>query len=169
MNIPASNIMPANTIDHGIKKSNPNTGRLAAMLNLVENSLVTVSTYSQLITSVTASAAKVCDALGLNKLVKGLTWVGNTMGQVAQLGKNAADVAQLFDKGAKIAEYGISTLLYEVMILLKGQALPIMDCWINKVIDAGEKVTMGEALESLMECIINNKEINLLFKGITTA
>ncbi len=169
MNIPASNIMPVTTIVHGAEKSNPGTGRLVAMLNSVENSLVTLSTFSPLIMSVTASAAKLCDALGLNNLVKGLTWAGNTMGQVAQLGKNAADVMQLFDNFTKIAQYGISTLLYEVMVLLKGQALPIMDCWINKVIDAGENVTMTEAFESLMECIINNKEINLLFKEIATA
>lgn len=169
MNIPASHFMPAVTIGRHVDGASFPTGRLADQLNSVKNSPDTASGSSSLIASLSASAAKVWGALGMNRLVNGLAWVGNAMGYAAQLGKSAGSVAELFDNGAKIAQYGISALLHDVMVLLKDQALPILDCWVNKVIDAGESVTLGEAFKALIDCIINNKEINQLFKDILTA
>ncbi len=173
MTIPVTYSVTATQPVVGNDVSNVDTGKLATMLGSVKNSPENISTSASLTSSISASAGKLFVALGFDKLVQGLTWVGNRAGNMAQITQFTAEAAQRLHDGAKIVKYGmehgIKGLLYEVLVLLKDQAPPILESWIGKVYEAGENVTLGEVMKSLMDCIINNKEISGLFKGIIAA
>ncbi len=169
-------------IDYSVAKTSPavhsgatgaDTGNLAAKLDAVKNSPDNVSTFS-LTSSLSASAANLSTRLGLDKLINGLTWIGsltsNSMSKVVHFSQYAADTMQIMHDGAKIVQYGVEHgirgLLSEIMVLLKDQALPIVDSWVGQVYEAGEHVTLTQVLKILMECIANNKGIKGLFKEI---
>ena len=169
MTIQASYSMPATSLAVCNAATGGNSSDLSARFKSVGNSSDNVLTPPSLMKSISDSAAKLWDLLGLKKLGEGLTWVSNAAGGGAQLSQYAVNVAQMAHSGVKIVQYGVKGLVYEVMMLLKDQALPILECWVNKVCEAGENVTLSQVLKSLMECIQDNKEIRQLFKNITAA
>ncbi|TKI07136.1 hypothetical protein [Martelella alba] len=167
MNIETSRFIPSSTIPTSPVQSGTGPSRLSSMLASVKNSSETLGKLANLVSAATSSASKLCGALGLSSLVKGLTWVGNAVSYAPQLGKHINNAIQIWETGAKIMQHGISSLLRELASLMKSEAFPIIKCWINTVIDAGENVTASQALKLLLDCIINNGEISRLFRDAT--
>lgn len=166
MNIETRTLMPVSSVGRNDNEYQPYIDRLGSLSTSVKNTTETVSRLTPLMTSAASSASKLCEAVGLFSLVRGLTWAGNMASYIPQLGRHVNEAVQIGNIGVKIMQHGISTLLSELLSLMKSQAFPIMNCWVSKVIDAGENVTMGEAFKLLMSCIMDDKEIGQLFKDI---
>ncbi|XBS69596.1 hypothetical protein ABK905_25230 [Acerihabitans sp. KWT182] len=161
----SANITARDNVESG------NNGKLTDALNSVKNSADNASAPSG--TSVSGPFAKICDMLGLNKLMEGLTWVGNRAGdavvKVAQLSQYAANAAQMVHDGAKVVQYGLEhgfkNLLFEVLVLFKDQFATILETWTDRVYKAGENVTFSMGVQFFLESVYNH----VLKNGVQTA
>lgn len=162
MNIPNSNVISVGALDHHVSEVKAEPGKWTQLLNAVKNSADNFSSLRPQVTSFTQSATRLCEALGMSKMIKGLAWVGNAYKYAEQAHRKAADIAQVVKTGMNIAQYGVTNLGHSIASSLKRQAVPIVKCTLGNIIEAGPDVTKGQALSGLMKCIIANPEIDQL-------
>ncbi|NDL64536.1 hypothetical protein [Acerihabitans arboris] len=162
MSIPASNFMSASIIDQPIVKEKSATGNntLAARVTGVKNDQAAPASAGSPSSTITRF---------LGNVVSGLVSVGNRVGRFFGIKGNTSQIMPLFATGIKIAQYGVATLLYEVMSLMREQALPILDTWLRRIIDDGGRMTPLEVFSSLIAAIRDNEKIKLLFHDVVTA
>ncbi len=168
MNIATSHALSVGAVDHHAGEERTESGKWVQLLNAVKNSADNFSSLRPQVASFTQAATQLCEALGMNKLIKGLAWVRNAFEYAEQAHRKAADLAQVIKTGMNINQYGVTNLGYSIASSLKRQSIPIVKCTLDNIINAGPNVTKGGAFTSLMKCIINNPEIDQLISSIKT-